>query len=65
MKYYILNINDSGAIEDSEENIVDGLKSLKCKIYDDDEFNSLNDILHSLDDYIINEKTLKLFKKKV
>jgi hypothetical protein len=65
MKYYILSINDSGAIEDSEENIVDGLKSLKCKIYDDDEFNSLNDILHSLDDYIINEKTLKLFKKSI
>jgi hypothetical protein len=62
MKYYTIHINDSGAIEDSEESLIDGENTLICEIYDDVEFNKLNDILHSLDDYIINEKALNIFK---
>ncbi|MFB6320807.1 hypothetical protein [Saccharicrinis sp. FJH54] len=63
MKYYTLHINDSGAIEDSEEIILNNQKTLVCKIYDNREFNALNDILHSLDDYVINDKTLRLFEE--
>lgn len=63
MEYYTLHIKDSGAIEECEEKIINGLKTHICKIYDDDEFNSLNDILHSTNDYIVNEKVLKLFQK--
>lgn len=62
MKYYTLHIKDSGAIEESDEKIIDNQKTFICKIYDDDEFNSLNDILHSTNDYVINERVLKLFQ---
>ncbi|SHI83660.1 hypothetical protein [Flavobacterium terrae] len=63
MKYYTLHIKDSGAIEDYDEKIINGQKTHICKIYDDVEFNSLNDILHTTDEYVVNEKTLKLFQK--
>lgn len=63
MKYYTLHIKDSGAIEDSVIKSINGKSVLICQLYNDDEFNSLNDILHSLDDYILNGKTLSLFKK--
>jgi hypothetical protein len=62
MKYYTLHINDSGAIEDSDEKNINGQRTLISKIYDDKEFNSLNDILHSTYNYIINERTLRLFE---
>lgn len=61
MKYNTLHINDSGAIEDSDESIADGKKTLISKMYNDSEFNQLNDILHSTDDYIMNKKALQLF----
>jgi hypothetical protein len=62
MTYYTFHIDDSGAIDDVDEKIIDGKSSLICKMYDDDEFNKLNDILHSLYDYILNEKALNIFK---
>ena len=63
MKYYTIHINDSGAIKDTHEKIIDGEKILICKMYDDPEFNKLNDILHSLTDYIMNGKALSIFKE--
>ncbi len=62
MTYYTFHIDDSGAIEDVNEKIINGNATLICKIYDDDEFNKLNDILHSLYDYILNEKALNIIK---
>lgn len=59
MKYYTLHIKDSGAIEERTKET----KPVTYNMYDDHEFNSLNDILHSLDDYILNEKALKIFQK--
>ena len=58
MKYYTIHINDSGAIEDTEKTSINGENTLICKMYDDPEFNKLNDILHSLSSYILNEKAL-------
>ena len=63
MKYYTIHINDSGAIEDLNETIINNKSTLVCKIYDDKEFNKLNDILHSTDDYIMNNEALKIFSK--
>jgi hypothetical protein len=63
MKYYTIHINDSGAIENAEESLINGKDTLICEIYDAKEFNRLNDILHSLDDYIMNEKALNIFKE--
>jgi hypothetical protein len=63
MTYYTFHIDDSGAIEDVDEKNVNGKNIPVCKIYDDDEFNKLNDILHSLNDYILNEKALNIFKE--
>ena len=63
MKYFTIHINDSGAIEDSDEQDINGQRTLICKLYDDEEFNSLNDILHSLADYILNDRTLSLFEQ--
>lgn len=63
MKYYTFHIDDSGAIEDHDEKIINGRKTLICRMYDDPEFNSLNNILHSLDDYIMDDRALSLFKK--
>lgn len=62
MQYYTFHIDGSGAIDDVEENVINGSPSLICKMYDDNQFNSLNDILHSLYGYIINEKALEIFK---
>jgi hypothetical protein len=62
MKYYTFHVDDSGAIEDSDDTIVNGESIVVCKMYDDPEFNTLNDILHSLNDYIINEKVLNILK---
>ncbi|WP_409662562.1 hypothetical protein [Flavobacterium sp.] len=63
MKYYTIHINDSGAIEDTEKTSINGENTLICKMYDDPEFNKLNDILHSLRGYILNEKALNIFKE--
>lgn len=62
MTYYTFHIDDSGAIEDADEKVVNGKTSLICKMYDDVEFNKLNDILHSLYDYVLNEKALNIIK---
>lgn len=62
MQYYTFHIDDSGAIEDVDEKVINGSPSLICKMSDNDEFNNLNDILHSLYDYILNEKALRIFK---
>ena len=61
MIYYTFHIYDSGAIEDIDEYTENGKTSLICKMYDDDEFNKVNDILHSLNDYILNKKALDIF----
>ncbi|WP_298900089.1 hypothetical protein [uncultured Psychroserpens sp.] len=34
-----------------------------CKMYDDPEFNNLNDILHSMDEFIMTKRTLAIFKE--
>ncbi|EAS19042.1 hypothetical protein BBFL7_00491 [Flavobacteria bacterium BBFL7] len=62
MTYYTFHIDDSGAIEDIDEKIVNGQKIPVCKMYDDEEFNNLNDILQSINDYILNERALNIFK---
>lgn len=61
MIYYTFHIDDSGAIEDIDEYTENGKTSLICKMYDDDEFNKVNDILHSLNEYILNKKALDIF----
>lgn len=63
MKYYTIHINDSGAIEDTDIKNIAGEKIVICKMYDDTKFNNLNDILHSLKCYILNEKSLNIFKE--
>ena len=63
MTYYTFHIDDSGAIEDIDYKKVSGQTIPICKMYDDNDFNKLNDILHSLDDYILNEKALNIFKE--
>lgn len=62
MKYYTFHVNDSGAVEDTDDRTINGESVVVCKMYDDPEFNTLNDILHSLNDYIINEKILTIIK---
>lgn len=62
MKYYTLHIDDSGAIEDIDIKKSNG-ESIICKMYDDPEFNKLNDILHSTRNYIINERALLILKE--
>lgn len=62
MKYYTIHIKDSGAIEESDIKNDNGQKKYIFKMYDDIEFNSLNDILHSTDDFVLNKKALKLFE---
>jgi len=63
MKYYTIHINDSGAIECSNVIKSDGMKTLVAEMYDDQEFNRLNDILHSTDDFIMNPKAYDIFKQ--
>jgi len=63
MAYYTFHIDDSGAIEDVNEENINGENIPVCILYDDEEFNKLNDIIHSLSDYILNEKALKIFKE--
>lgn len=62
MKYHTLHINDSGAIEQCDEKIINGQKTLVCRLYNDKEFNSMNDILFSYD-YVMNKKAFDLFEK--
>lgn len=62
MTYYTFHIDDSGAIEDIEYKEVNGKNIPTYKMYDDNDFNRLNDILFSLNDYILNEKALNIFK---
>ena len=62
MKYYSFHIDDSGALEFSDHILINGTKTLVGNIYDDPEFNQLNDILHSTDKFVINDKTLELWK---
>jgi hypothetical protein len=63
MTYYTFHIDDSGAIEDIDYKKVNGKTIPICKMYDDDNFNKLNDILDSTNEYILNEKALNIFKK--
>src|SRR5690606_29612722 len=63
MKYYTFHIDDSGAIEDIDYKKIDGEIVAICKMYDDNDFNKLNDILHSTNEYIVNEKALNIFKE--
>ncbi len=63
MKYFTFHIHDTGAIHDFEEYPNPESTSLVGYLYDDEEFNSLNDILHSTEEFIVNEKCLQLFKK--
>ncbi|MFD0862537.1 hypothetical protein ACFQ1M_09995 [Sungkyunkwania multivorans] len=62
MKYFTFHIDDSGAIEDIDYKKVNGQNITICKMYDDDEFNKLNDILHSINEFILNEKVLNILK---
>ncbi|WP_111127028.1 hypothetical protein [Mesonia sp. K7] len=62
MKYFTFHIDDSGAIEDIDYKKVNGQNITICKMYDDDEFNKLNDILHSINEFILNEKALNILK---
>lgn len=62
MKYYALHIRDSGAVEFCDYKNINGVKTLVGNIYNDPEFNSLNDILHSTDDFIVNSKVLDIWK---
>ncbi|MFT5567218.1 MAG: hypothetical protein ACI9AT_000248 [Ulvibacter sp.] len=61
--YYTFHIDDSGAIEDIDERMVNGKDIPICKMYDDPEFNKLNDILHSMNDYILNRRALDIIAK--
>ena len=63
MQYYLFIIDDSGAIEEIDYKKIDGKIVAICKMYDDIDFNKLNDILHSTNEYIINEKALNIFKE--
>lgn len=62
MKYFTFHIDDSGAIEDIDYKKVNGQNITICKMYDDFEFNKLNDILHSTNEFILNEKVLNILK---
>ena len=62
MKYYTFHVKDSGAIEETEQRLVNGVNTTYCKIYNDSQFNNLNDILHSTSDYILNSKALEVFE---
>lgn len=62
MIYYTIHVDDSGAIENVDKKIIGGEQFLICKMYDDNEFNKLNDILHSLYDYILNEKASSIIR---
>lgn len=62
MKYYSFHIDDSGAIEYSDYKLINGVKTLFGNIYNDPEFNQLNDILHSNNDYVVTNRALELWK---
>ena len=62
MKYYAFHIKNSGAVEFCDYKNISGVKTLVGNIYNDPEFNSLNDILHSTDNFIINSKVLDIWK---
>ncbi len=63
--YYTFHINDSGALEYEEEIIKNKSRIWVGEMYDDDEFDNLNDILFSThsDGFVINEKTLEILKQ--
>lgn len=63
MKYYALIVNDSGAIELIDYKYSSNNKLSVCKMYDDSDYNSLNDILHSVGEHILSPRTLKIFQK--
>tara|TARA_B110000902_G_C14037546_1_gene486486 strand:- start:57 stop:725 length:669 start_codon:yes stop_codon:yes gene_type:complete len=63
MKYYIFNVDDSGAIEHFDEKSPNGKNIPICRMYDDPDFNNLNDILHSMNEFIVTERTLDIFKQ--
>ena len=60
MRYFTFHIDDSGAIEYCENKNVRGVKTMVCKLYNDREFNKLNDVLHSTYDFIINTVALNV-----
>lgn len=65
MTYYTFHLNDSGALQYEEETIIKNTETLLCKMYNDNEFNKLNDILFSTHDkgYVLNDKALSVFKE--
>jgi len=64
LKYYTLHIDDSGAIDGTEKRVINNRFILVCDMYDDNDYNDLNDMLHSTFDYIMNERALKIFKER-
>lgn len=60
MKYFTFHVDDSGAIEDIDYQKINEQYITICKMYDDNDFNKPNDILHSINEYILNEKALKI-----
>lgn len=62
MKYYIFNVEDTGAIEHFDEKSPNGENIPICRLYDDPNFNNLNDILHSMNEFIVTKRTLDIFK---
>lgn len=63
MKYFTFHINDSGALEYEKEVKENNSTILLCKMYKDDEFNRLNDILFSSHNngIVLNDHALKIF----
>lgn len=62
MKYFTFHVNDSGAIEDIDYKYIHGEKVAVCKMYNDPDFNTLNDILHSTGEFLVNERALNILK---
>ncbi len=65
MVYYIFVVDDSGAIENSKNIIIKNKEYLVCDMYNHKDFNSANDILHTIDNngFMLNSKAFKLFEK--
>ncbi len=63
--YYIFDVDDSGAIEYSENKIIENKEYLICDMYNHRDFNSVNDILYISTDkgFVLNNKAFELFKK--
>ena len=63
MKYFTFHVDDSGAIEYTDYKYISGKRVAMCKMYDDPDFNTLNDILHSTGEFIVNDRVLNILKE--